>query len=69
HANEVLIALSVCAVTDKTAKLALEQLGKLKNCELHATVILSPSDENVFKKLGLRLSYEPFRQREILYTK
>ncbi|MBO5285730.1 MAG: DUF1846 domain-containing protein [Clostridia bacterium] len=69
HANEVLIALSVCAVTDKTAKLAMEQLGKLKNCELHATVILSPADENVFKKLGLRLSYEPIRQREILYTK
>ena len=31
HADEVLIALSVCAVTNPTAKLAFKQLGKLKN--------------------------------------
>ena len=69
HADEILIALSVCAGTNPLAKQAMAQLGKLKNCELHSTVILPHQDENVFKKLGLRLSYEPHRQREIIYTK
>jgi len=69
HADEVLIALSVCAVTNPTAKLAFKQLGKLKNCELHATVMLSHADENIFKKLGLRVTYDPHRQRELSYTK
>ena len=69
HADEILIALSVCAGTNPLAKHAMSQLGKLKNCELHSTVILPHQDENVFKKLGLRLSYEPHRQREIIYKK
>ncbi|MBO7186823.1 MAG: DUF1846 family protein, partial [Clostridia bacterium] len=69
HADEILIALSVCAVTNPTAKVALSQLGKLKNCELHATVMLSYADENVFKKLGLRVTYDPHRQRELSYAK
>ncbi len=69
HADEILIALSVCAGTNPTAKLAMDQLGKLRNCELHATVMLPHQDESVFKKLGLRLSYDAHRQRELIYNK
>jgi uncharacterized protein (UPF0371 family) len=69
HSDEILIALSVCAVTNPIAKKALDQLGKLVNCELHSAVILPYQDENVFKKLGVRISCEPYRQRELPYIK
>ena len=56
--HEVLIALSICAVNEPKAALALKQLEKLKCCEVHSTVILSSVDENVFKKLGINLTCE-----------
>ena len=59
HTDEVLMALSVCAVTDSMAKLAIEQLDKLKNCEIHSTVILSHVDERTFKALGMHVTCEP----------
>ena len=59
HTDEVLMALAISAVTDSTAKLALEQLDKLKNCEIHSTVILSHVDEKTFKTLGVRVTCEP----------
>ncbi len=67
HIDEILIALSISAVTDKTAALAMEQLPRLKNCEAHSTVILSRVDENVFQKLGINLTCEPKYQTKKLY--
>ena len=61
HTDEVLMALSICAVNDPQAKLAIEQLNKLKNCEIHSTVILAHVDERTFKTLGLHLTCEPER--------
>ncbi len=58
HTDEVLIALSMCAVTDPNAKLALEQLSKLSGCQLHTTVVLSSVDMNTFKKLGIQFTNE-----------
>ena len=67
HIDEILIALSISAVTDETAALAMKQLSKLKNCEAHSTVILSRVDENVFQKLGINLTCEPKYQTKKLY--
>ena len=67
HTDEVLIALSICAVTDANAKIAMEQLSKLKDCDLHSSVILSPVDLNVFKKLGIHVTCEPNYQTKKLY--
>ncbi len=58
HCDEVLMALAICAVTNPTAGLAVEQLEKLRGCELHSTVILSMVDEKTLKRLGLRVTYE-----------
>ena len=69
HTDEMLIALSMCAVTNPTADLAMEQLSKLKDAEVHSTVILSQVDENVFKKLGAHVTYEPVYERQKLYHK
>ncbi len=59
HTDEVLIALSVSAATNKASKEALEQIPKLKGCEIHSSVILSPVDERMFKKLRMNLTCEP----------
>ena len=59
HTDEVLIALSVSGATNAASALALEQLPKLKGCEVHSSVILSPVDENLFKKLKLNVTCEP----------
>ncbi len=67
HPDEVLIALSICAVTDDTARRALDCLGQLHNCEAHATVILSQTDESILKKLGLQVTCEPQYQTKRLY--
>ena len=59
HTDEILIALSISAANDEKARLALEQLPKLKGCEVHSTVMLSSVDERVFKKLGTHLTCSP----------
>ena len=67
HTDEVLIALSICAATNGTAKKALEQLYKLKGLEGHSSVILSRVDEQTFKKLGVNMTCEPKYQTKKLY--
>ena len=59
HTDETLIALSISAATDPLAEQAMEQLSKLRGCEVHSSVILSAVDENVFKRLGVNLTCEP----------
>lgn len=67
HTDEVLIALSMCAATDENASLALEQLPKLKGCQLHTTVILSSVDMNTFKKLGIEVTNEAVYENKDQY--
>ena len=67
HSDEILIALSICAATNPTAALAMQQLSKLRGCEAHASVILSRVDENVYHKLGVNLTCEPKYQTKKLY--
>ena len=69
HTDEILIALSICAATNPTAALAMEQLPKLRGCEAHSTVILSRVDENIFHKLGVNVTCEPQYQSKKLYHK
>ncbi|AUS97027.1 hypothetical protein CDQ84_12720 [Clostridium thermosuccinogenes] len=69
HTDEILIALAICATTNPTAALAIQQLSKLRGCEAHSTVILSRVDENVFQKLGVNLTCEPQYQSKKLYHK
>ena len=59
HTDEILIALSISAATNPTAELAMEQLSKLRGCEVHSSVILSAVDEKTFKRLGVNLTCEP----------
>ena len=56
---EVLIALSICAMTNPIIEKAINQLDKLKNCEAHASYIIEKSERNVLKNLGINLTCEP----------
>ncbi len=67
HTDEVLLALSICAVTDPRAAAAMEQLRELKGTQVHSSVILSAVDQNVFRKLGIGLTCEPVYQTAKLY--
>ena len=64
HIDEMLIALSSSAEHDENAALAIKQLPKLKDCEVHTTVLLAHNDEKFFRKLGVRLTSNPiFKDR------
>ena len=67
HTDEVLIALSASAATDHNAQIALEQLPKLKGCEVHTSVLLSDVDVKIFKKLGVNLTCEPIYEEKKIY--
>ena len=67
HIDELMVALSICAVTDPNAKRAVRQLQKLRGCEAHTTVLLSEGDEDSFRRLGVRLTSEPKYQNANLY--
>lgn len=59
HTDEVLIALSASAAQDPNARLALEQLPRLRGCQVHTTVLLSEVDKKIFQKLGINVTSEP----------
>lgn len=67
HTDEVLIALSMSAATDQTAQVALDQLPKLKKCQVHTSVMLSDIDIKTFKKLGVDLTSEPIYEHKKIY--
>ena len=62
HTDEVLVALSVTAASDPTAKLAMEQMPKLSGCQMHTSVMLSDVDSKTLKRLGVDLTCEPVRE-------
>ena len=70
HSDETLIALAISATTSPLAARALEQLSRLRGCEAHSSVILSPVDVNTYGKLGLHLTCSPqYETNNKLYHK
>ena len=69
HTDEVLMALTISALTNPLAELAQQQLPKLKGCDAHFTVILSEVDAKLLKKRGINVSCEPKYETKKLYHK
>ena len=69
HTDEMLMALTICSVMNPMAGYAIDQINRLKGCEAHSSVILSHVDEEMFKKLGVNISFEPRYQAKKLYHK
>ena len=56
---EVLIALSICSVTNPIIERAINELERLRNCDAHCSYILDKSELNALKNLGINLTCEP----------
>ena len=69
HTDEVLMALTISALTNPLAELAQQQLPKLRGCDAHFTVVLSEVDAKLLKKLGIRVSCQPKYETKKLYHK
>jgi uncharacterized protein (UPF0371 family) len=65
--EEILIALSICAATNPMAQVAMQKLAHLRGCQAHSTTILSTSDEQTFRKLGIEITSDPEYSSESLY--
>jgi uncharacterized protein (UPF0371 family) len=57
--DETLIVLSISALSNPAAQLALEKLKCLRGCEVHLTHIPSPGDEAGLRKLNVNLTCDP----------
>ena len=56
--TDVLLALSICAATNPVAALAVTKLKQLKNCEAHASCMLTSADDNALRSLGMNVTCE-----------
>lgn len=65
--NEVLIALSISAVTNPIAQVAYDKLAELDGAQAHSTVIVNKNDEQTLKQLGIDITSAPFYPSENLY--
>lgn len=59
NCEEVLIALTISAATNPMAQVAIDNLKGLMGCQAHSTTILSRSDEQTYRRLGLELTSDP----------
>jgi uncharacterized protein (UPF0371 family) len=57
--EETLIALSIGATTDASARRAMEKLKDLCGCEVHLTHLPTPGDEGGLRRLGVHLTSDP----------
>ena len=69
HTDELLIALTISALSSAVAMKAKEQLENLKGSDAHFTVILSEEDEKILRRLGINVSFEPRYEHQRLYHK
>ena len=67
HLDEMLLALSISAVTNPLAKLAMSKLPELRYCQAHSTVMLSQMDNGTIRKLGIDLTCDPVYETKKLY--
>ncbi|MGT2828544.1 DUF1846 domain-containing protein [Streptococcus hillyeri] len=69
HSSELLIALAITAMNNEEADKAMKELGNLKGSEVHSTVNLPEEDKNVFRKLGINVTFDPIYQKDKLFRK
>ena len=67
HTDELVLALSICAVHDPNAAMAMEALDQLRGSQVHSTVILAHSDDKMFGKLGMDVTCEPVYEEKKAY--
>lgn len=69
HTDEILLSLAISANNNENAKKALSCIEQLQYCEAHSSVILSETDIDTLKRLGIRLTSEDKFQFNRIYQK
>ena len=57
--DELLIALSIGAALTPMVQACVDQLPKLRGCQMHLTHVPTPGDEAGLRKLGVNLTADP----------
>lgn len=69
NSSEILIALSISAVTNPVAQLAYEKLADLRDTQAHSTVILNKTDEQMLRNLGISFTCDPvYSSKNLFYV-
>ncbi len=69
HTDETLMALSITSATSEVAARVLEGLGQLRGCDAFFSVIISATDEQVLRRLGVNVCCEPKFERNGYFHK
>ena len=69
HSDETLIALSLTSAQSPTAARVIGGLEQLRGCDAFFSVIISSTDEELYRKLGINVCCEPKYERLSLYHK
>ncbi|MEG2457427.1 MAG: DUF1846 family protein [Bacilli bacterium] len=66
--NEILLSLSINAATNPIIDNLLNKLDNLRDCEAHATYILSSSDSSLLKRIGVNYTTDAVYPTDNLYN-
>ena len=69
HSDETLIALSVSSITNSLAAQLLDHIHELSGCDAFFSVIISPTDEKLYRTLGVNVCCEPKYELRRYYHK
>ncbi|MBW3089173.1 DUF1846 domain-containing protein [Bifidobacterium miconisargentati] len=69
HSDETLIALSITSATSPLAARVIAGLEQLRGADAFFSVIISSTDEALYRKLGINVCCEPKYERVSLYHK
>ncbi len=67
HSDETLIALSITSATGPVANRVIDGLEQLHGADAFFSVIISSTDEALYRKLGINVCCEPKYERVSLY--
>lgn len=69
HSDETLIALSISSATDPLAAKLIEKVNDLRGCDAYFSVIISATDERLYRTLGINVCCEPKYEQHRYYHK
>ncbi|MDO4851348.1 MAG: DUF1846 domain-containing protein [Actinomycetota bacterium] len=69
HSDETLIALSVSSASEELAERIMEHTGDLRGCDAFFSVIISSTDERLYRRLGINICCEPKYEGHRYYHK
>lgn len=69
HSDETIIALAISSATNETAKKVLDCVENLRGCDAFFSVIISETDEQFYKRLGMNICCEPKYELHRYYHK